>query len=109
MKDKPNFQDEILDDIEETAAEISTNAMNAVFEAFEGADIDLQARKIIWGDGESLTIEQSAKKISMEAGADIVAVTNHIICWLTMDFMPKGLNQEQKDSFEDQVDAWVND
>jgi Xaa-Pro aminopeptidase len=109
MKNKPNFEDEFSYEIEATAAEISINAMDAVTEALEGADIDLQARKIIWSDGKSLTIEQSAQKISMQTGADIVAIMSHIICWLTMDFVPKGLNQEQMSSFEDKMDEWVKD
>ena len=81
MKNQPIFEDELLNKIEEERAEISINAMDAVIEAFEGGDVDLQAREIIWSDGESLTIEQSAQKISMQTGADIAAVTNHIICW----------------------------
>ncbi len=56
MKDKPNLEDEFLYENEIIAAEISINAMDAIAEAFEGADIDLQARKIIWNDGKSLTI-----------------------------------------------------
>ena len=88
--------------------EIAANAMDAVDEAFEGADIDLQAKKIIWNDGSRLTIEQSAQRIAMQSGEDLIAITNHIINWLTMDFVPKGLTQKQMDAFEDKVDEWVN-
>ncbi|MCP4695631.1 MAG: hypothetical protein GY862_02110 [Gammaproteobacteria bacterium] len=107
MKNEPIYEDEFLDEIEATAIGISNDVMDAVTEAFEGADIDLPARKIIWRDGKRLTIEQSAQKISMQTGVDIVAITPHIIGWLTMEFVPKGLNQEQMDSFEDQMDKWL--
>lgn len=43
----------------------------------------------------------------MQSGEDLIAITNHIINWLTMDFVPTGLTQKQMDSFEDKVDEWV--
>jgi hypothetical protein len=108
MKNKATAEDELLYDNEAIAMEIAAKAMDAVDEAFEGADLDLQAKKIIWNDGSRLTIEQSAQRISMQSGEDLIAITNHIINWLTMDFVPKGLTQKQMDAFEDKVDEWVN-
>ncbi|CAK8711209.1 hypothetical protein GKODMF_02770 [Candidatus Electrothrix gigas] len=108
MKNKAKAEDELLYETEAIAAEISANAMDAVTEALQGADIDLQAEKIIWHDGSRLTIEQSAQRISMQSGKDLIAITSHIIGWLTMDFVPKGLTQKEMDSFEDKVDEWVN-
>ncbi|WP_339136693.1 MAG: hypothetical protein WGN25_02240 [Candidatus Electrothrix sp. GW3-4] len=107
MKNKARAEDELLYDNEAIATEIAVNAMDAVDEALEGADIDLQAKKIIWNDGSRLTIEESAQRISMQSGEDLIAITNHIINWLTMDFVPTGLTQKQMDSFEDKVDEWV--
>ncbi|WPD22377.1 MAG: hypothetical protein SD837_19585 [Candidatus Electrothrix scaldis] len=108
MKNKATAEDELLYDNEAIAMEIAAKAIDAVDEAFEGADLDLQAKKIIWNDGSRLTIEQSAQRISMQSGEDLIAITNHIINWLTMDFVPKGLTQKQMDAFEDKVDEWVD-
>ncbi|WP_446011371.1 hypothetical protein [Candidatus Electrothrix sp.] len=108
MKNITIAEDQLLYETEAIAAEISANAMVAVDEALESADIDLQAKKIIWNDGSRLTIEESAQKIARQTGEDIVAITSHIISWLTMGFVPKGLTQKQMDSFENKVDEWVN-
>ena len=109
LKNTSDYDDAVLYEIEEKLAETSAYAMDAVIAAFEGADVDLQAKKIIWSDSEILTIEQSAHKISLETGADNGTVITHIKCWLTMDFVPEGLNQEQMNSFEDQINEWVKD
>lgn len=45
MKNKARAEDELLYDNEAIATEIAVNAMDAVDEALEGADIDLQAKK----------------------------------------------------------------
>ena len=107
LKNTSEYDDDVLYEIEEKLAETSDYAMDAVNGAFEGADVDLQARKIIWSDGDILTIEQSAQKISIKTEVDNGAIIIHIICWLTMEFVPKGLNQEQMNSFEDQMNEWV--
>ncbi len=107
LKNTSDYDDNILYEIEEKLAETTVYAMDAVNRAFEGADVDLQARKIVWSDGRILTIGQSAQIISIQSGVDSTDILNHIICWLTMDFVPKGLNQKQMNSFEDQIDEWV--
>jgi hypothetical protein len=107
LKNTSDYDDNILYGIEEKLEEASVYAMDTVNRAFEGADVDLQARKIIWSDGRILTIEQSAQKISKQSGVDNTEILNQIICWLTMDFVPKGLNQEQMSSFEDQMEEWI--
>ncbi len=107
LKNTSDYDDNILYEIEENLAETLVYAMDTVNNALEGADVDLQARKIIWSDGSILTIEQSAQKISIQSGVDNTEILKHIICWLTMDFTPKGLNQKQMSSFEDQMDEWI--
>ena len=87
----------------------SMEAVDYVFEALQGADLDIAGRKIIWVDGQKLTIEQSVKKIYKQTGMNIEDIRSHIIGWLELDYEPKGLDDEQMELFESQINAWIDD
>jgi len=87
----------------------SLEATDDVFVALEGADIDMEERRIIWPDGDRLTIDQTAQKIHDDTGTDIDSIKSHIIGWLEMGFVPEGLDEEQMEIFEEKIDAWIDD
>ena len=69
------------------AGEAASQAIEDIQLALDGADIDLNERKIIWADGERLSINQSAEKIKSCSAVDIKILKKHIILWLEMDFV----------------------
>ena len=87
----------------------SMEAVDCVYDALDGASVDISEKKIIWSDGQRLTIEQSAERIhnEMNLGRDILI--NQIIGWLQMEYVPEGLNDEQMEIFESRIDAWVEE
>ena len=89
--------------------QISMEATDDVAVALEAADLDIQQRRIIWPDGKRLTIDQSAKRIHKYTGTDLEAIKSHVIGWLEMGFVPKGLDETQMQDFETQIDAWIED
>ena len=44
----------------------SQEAVDCVYDALDGASVDIAEKKIIWSDGQQLTIEQSAERIHRE-------------------------------------------
>lgn len=82
-----------------TFSENSIAAINAVSEALEEAAIDIDAGKIVWSNGERLTIFQSIQKISEESGVDANSILEHIGHWLTMMFLMSGTDPGQMKIF----------
>jgi hypothetical protein len=87
--------------------ETSIEALEAVSEALQDADVDTLKRRIIWPDGNRLTIEQTAARIHEESGADLKSITSHVVGWLEMIFEPMGLDEKQMEIFEAQIEAWI--
>ena len=87
----------------------SIDALDCVHSALDGASVDILEKKIIWSDGERLTIEQSAEKIHRETGMRQDAIISHIIGWLQMEYVPEGHDDEQMELFESQINEWLED
>jgi Xaa-Pro aminopeptidase len=87
----------------------SMEAVDYVFEALRGADLDIAGRRIVWADGQKLTIDQSVKKIYEQTGMNVEAIRSHIIGWLELEYEPKGLDDEQMELFESQINAWIDE
>ena len=87
----------------------SMDAVDCVYSALDGASVDIAEKKIIWSDGQRLTIEQSAERIHREMNLCQDAIVNHVIGWLQMGYVPEGLDDEQMEMFESQINAWVED
>ena len=85
----------------------SMEALDGVFNGLEGATVEASERKIIWPDGQRLSIEQSVGRIHKNSGLDRQAILSHLIGWLQMEYEPEGLDADQMQRFENQIDAWV--
>jgi hypothetical protein len=85
----------------------SMDALDCVFNALEGATVEASERKIIWPDAQRLNIEQSVERIHKHSGLDRPAILSHLIGWLQMEYEPQGLDEDQMQRFEKQIDAWV--
>ena len=117
MKEKQNSMkaetfypfDGFFEWLETEAGEDAMQAIDDVAAAFEGADVDIHERRIIWADGERLTINESAKRIQEYSEVPLKVIKWHIVLWLQMDFVPQGLNEEQMQGFETQIDDWIHD
>ena len=113
MKKVPKPENDFMEGfskwLESEEGQNSMEAVDYVFEALEGADLDIAGRRIVWADGQKLTIDQSVKKIYKQTGMNIADIRSHIIGWLELDYEPKGLDDEQMELFESQIDAWIDE
>lgn len=89
--------------------EASLEAMEAVAQALQGADVDIEKRRIVWPDGKKLTIDRTAQRIQKLSGADLKAIKSHVIGWLEMKFEPTGLDEKQMELFEAQIQEWIEE
>jgi hypothetical protein len=85
----------------------SMEALDGVFNGLEGATVEASERKIIWPDGQRLSIEQSVERIHKTSSLARQAILSHLIGWLQMEYEPEGLDADQMQRFENQIDAWV--
>jgi len=87
----------------------SMEALDAVGDALHDADLDIKNRRIIWSDGERLSVDQTAERIHKQSGADLSRIKIHVIGWLEMGFVPNGLNEKEMELFEIQIGDWADD
>lgn len=87
----------------------SMDALDCVFNALDGAIVDPFERRIIWPNGESLSIDQSVDRIGKDSGLDRQLILSHLIGWLQMEYMPEGLDDKQMERFENQIESWVEE
>jgi len=85
----------------------SMEASDCVFNALDGASVDLSERKIIWSNGKSLSIEESVERIMKSSGLGEHAILCHVIDWLQMEYVPEGIGEEQMEQFEIQIEKWL--
>jgi hypothetical protein len=95
--------------LESEAGEQSLEAVDYVFEALEGAELDVARRTIQWVDGQELSIDQSVERIHKQTGLNAEPIRSHIIGWLQLGYQPEGLDKEQLQTFESQIDDWIHD
>ena len=102
------FEDS-FDQLESDLFEVAWQASDDVSMSLAGASVDLDNRKIVWADGERLSIDQSAAKIKSISKVDLKILKYHVILWLEMDYVPNDLNQEEMEIFEKQIGQWIED
>jgi len=87
----------------------SMEALDCVFNALDGARVDASERRIIWLDDQCLSIEESVDRIRSNSSLDRHSILSHVIGWLRMEYEPEGLDEDQMEQFENQIDRWVEE
>jgi hypothetical protein len=82
---------------------------DCVYDALNGASVDICEKTIIWSDGQRLTIEQMRRESIVRRTCARIPLISHIIGWLQMEYVPEGLDDEQMEMFESRISAWVEE
>ena len=69
-------------------AEQDSLAIDEIAAAFKDATVDVPNRKIIWHNGQTLSVEESAKRIHSSTEIPINSLCVHIAAWLDMHYEP---------------------
>ena len=91
------------------ADEFSLGALDTVSSLLEKADVDAKRRKIIWEDGQRLSITQSAERIHADhPDLSLDLIESKVVSWLEMEFAPETYSQEQLDELDQLTEKWVD-
>ena len=72
--------------------------------------IDLIDRKLIWNDGEMLSIDESVQRIrKTHSEMPDELIKSHLVSWLEMGELPGDLPQEKMDEIDQLVIAWADE
>jgi hypothetical protein len=91
------------------ADELSLGALETVSSLLKKADVDAKRRKIIWEDGQRLSITQSAERIHADhPDLSLDLIESKVVSWLEMEFAPETYSQEQLDELDQLTEKWVD-
>jgi hypothetical protein len=80
-----------------------------VFDTLENADVDPRRRKIVWDDGQQLSIERSAKRIHAgHPDMPLDQIEMHVVGWLE-SCAPKSYSERQLEELDRLIEPWLND
>jgi len=92
------------------ADEMSIDALDLVSSLLQKADVDAKRRKIIWEDGQRLSITQSAERIHADyPDLSLDLIESKVVSWLQMEFAPETYSQDQLDELDRLTEKWVDD
>lgn len=105
----PLDSEDPLDFMDSPAGQLSIEALEIVWPRLGKANVDAKRRKIIWEDGQRLSITQSAQRIHAEyPQLPLDLIEQKVISWLEMEFAPETYSQEQLDELDQLTEKWVN-
>jgi hypothetical protein len=103
------FMDDSTDWVERPECEPSIEALHMVFDALEQADVDPGQRKIIWPDGQRLSIERSAERIhAMYPDMPLELIEPHVFGWLE-NCAPERYSEQEMEELDRLLQPWIDD
>ena len=90
--------------------ELSSEVSDFVWMLLETADVNAKRRKIIWDDGKTLSITESAQRIHADyPNFPLEMIEEHLIGWLEMEYAPPTYSQKQLDELDRLTEKWIDD
>ena len=104
------FVDEFLEWVESPQGELSAEASEVTRDALRDVVVDAIDRKLVWSDGQRLSIDASVQRIHHEyPQLPIELIDTHLTGWLEMDFAPAHYSRAQLDELDRLTEAWIDD
>jgi hypothetical protein len=104
-----SFLDDFLEWMDSPEGQRSIEAHDLVFDTLENADVDPRRRKIVWDDGQQLSIERSAKRIHAgHPDMPLDQIEMHVVGWLE-SCAPKSYSERQLEELDRLIEPWLND
>jgi hypothetical protein len=108
FEDKPVI-DGFVEWMDAPEGQQSIEASDLVFAALAHADIDARQRKIVWADGERLSIGQSAARIHAghpDMPRDLIET--HVVGWLE-SCVPEAYSEPQIEELDRLIEPWLDE
>ncbi|MGH8288508.1 MAG: hypothetical protein ACREV7_05695 [Steroidobacteraceae bacterium] len=109
LEDNP-FIEDFLGWMDSSEGQQSIEALDIVWPLLENAGVDAKRRKIIWEDGQRLSITQSAQRIHADypdLPPDLIEAK--VISWLESGFAPESYSPQQLDELDRLTEKWIED
>ena len=88
--------------------ELSEQVMDAVWTILDKASINARKRKIIWADGQKLSINWSVKRIQADhPSSSLELIETHLIGWIEQVLVSPYYSQEQLHELNRLTDKWI--
>jgi hypothetical protein len=108
FEDNP-FLDGFLGWMDSPEGELSGDASDAVWAMLQEANVDAKRRKIIWQDGQPLSITESVQRIHADRpDFPPELIEEHVIAWLEVEFAPPHYSQKQLDELDQLTEKWID-
>ena len=104
------FLEDFGDWMDSPEGKLSREVSDTVWMLLEKVDVDAKNRKIIWQDGQRLSITQSVQRIHADRpDFPLDLIEEHLINWLEMEFAPSSYSQKQLDELDRLTEKWIED
>lgn len=104
------FMDGFIEYVESSEGELAMEAMDLVVESLEGVQVDAKARKLLWEDGQRLSVGTSVQRIHAEHPEfPAELIEELVISWLDGIYAPEGATQQQLDELDQLTEQWIDD
>jgi hypothetical protein len=108
LEDNP-FIEGFLEWMDAPEGQQSIQALDQVFDALEHAGVDARHRKIVWADGNRLSIEQSVERIhAKHPGVPRYLIETHVLGWLE-NCAPESCSEHQLEELDRLIEPWLDD
>ena len=109
LEDNP-FVEDFLHWMGSPEGALSNEVLDIVWPLLEKAGVDPKHRKIIWEDGQRLSITESVQRIHDHyPDLPLELIETHLIGWLEMEFAPPDYSQKQLDELDRLTEKWIDD
>jgi hypothetical protein len=102
-----SFIDGFLEWMDAPEGQQSIEALDLVFDALDHAGVDARRRKIVWADGQRLSIEQSAERIHA-AHPGVARELIETLGWLE-NCAPESCSERQLEELDWLIEPWLDD
>ena len=89
--------------------QVAGEVSGLVFDTLENASVDARRRKIIWADGERLSIEQSADRIHAEHPDRPRELIEISLCSWFEHRVPESASEDQSNELDRLFGPWIRD
>jgi hypothetical protein len=108
--DNNPFIEGLMEYMSSPRGQLSDEVREVTWQILEEVDVDAADRKLIWGDGNRLSIDESVQRIHQEYPEyPVDLIEARVVSWLEMEFTPQVWTQDQMDELDRLTEAWVDD
>lgn|SRR5487761_1996494 len=102
------FVDDFLDWMNSPDGQTAIEVMDELFLILETLALDAKGRKIIWPDGQRLSIDESVQRIHADRPQfPSDRIEGDVIYWIEAEYAPALYSEQQLDELDRLTEKWI--